>query len=64
MSELLKIDPKKATNRNNIPSKTINLSAEISAGILQNLFNDILSIGNFPDNMKNYRLHGKLYGKL
>ena len=28
------------------------LSADISADIIQNLFNDMLSRGNFPDNMK------------
>ena len=52
MRELLKIDPKKATTGNSIPSKTLKLSADISADILQNLFNDMLSTGNFPDNIK------------
>ena len=52
MSKLLKIDPKKATTGNSIPSKTLKLSADISADILQNLFNNMLSTGNFPDNMK------------
>ena len=52
MRELLKIDPKKATTGNIIPSKTLKLSAERSADILQNLFNDMLSTGNFPDIMK------------
>ena len=52
LSELLKIDPKKATTGNRIPSKTLKLSADISADILQNLFNNMLSTGNFPDNMK------------
>ena len=28
------------------------LSADISADVLQNLFNDMLPIGNFPDNLK------------
>ena len=51
MSELLKTDPKKATTGNSIPSKTLKLSADISADILQNLFN-MLSTGNFPDNIK------------
>ena len=50
--ELLKINPKKATTGNSIPTKIFKLSANISADILQNLFNDILSTGNFPDNMK------------
>ena len=52
MSELLKIDLKKATNGNSIPSKTLILSADISADILQNLFNGMLSTGNFPNDMK------------
>ena len=52
MRELLKTDPKKATTGNSIPSKTLKLSADISADILQNLFNDMLSTGNLPGNMK------------
>ena len=52
LSELLKIDPKKATSGDRIPSKTLKLSADISADILQNLFNNMLSTANFPDNMK------------
>ena len=52
MRELLKIDPKKATTGNNIPCKTLKLSVDKSADILQNLFNDMLSTGNFPDNIK------------
>ena len=43
---------KKGTTGISIPSKALKLSANISADILQNLFNDILSTGNFPDNMK------------
>ena len=50
MRELLNLDPKKATTGNSMPSKTLKLSANISADVLQNLFN-ILSTGNFPDNM-------------
>ena len=49
---LLKINLKKATTGNSTPTKIFKLSANISADILQNLFNDILSTGNFPDNMK------------
>ena len=52
MSELLKTDLKKATTGNSIPSKTLKLSADIPADILQNLFNDMLTAGNFPENMK------------
>ena len=50
--ELSKIDPKKETTGNSIPSKTLKLSADISADILPNLFNDMISTGNFIDNMK------------
>ena len=39
MRELLRIDPKKATTGNSIPTKTLKLIADISADILQNLFN-------------------------
>ena len=49
---LLKINLKKATTGNSIPTKIFKLSANISADIPQNLFNDILSTGNFPNNMK------------
>ena len=42
--ELLKIDSKKATTGNSIPSKTLKLSAGRSAEILQNLFNDVTLI--------------------
>ena len=52
MRELLNIDPKKATTGSSIPSKTLKLNADMSADVLQNLFNDMLLTGNFPDNMK------------
>ena len=52
MRELWKIDPKKVTAGNSIPSKKLKLSADISADVLQYLFNDMLSTGCFPDNMK------------
>ena len=35
-----------------MPSTTLKLSAGISADVLQNLFNGMLSTGNFPHNMK------------
>ena len=41
MSELLKIDPKKATAGSSTLHKTLKLSADISADIPQNLFNDM-----------------------
>ena len=52
MREILNIDPKKATTGNSIPSKTLKLSADIYSDVLQNLFVDMLSTSNFPDNIK------------
>ena len=52
MRELLKVDQKKKTTWNSIQYKTLKLRADISADILQNLFNDMLSTGNFPGDMK------------
>ena len=52
MRELLSIDPKKATTGNSFPSKILTISTEISADVLQNLFNDMLAKGNFQDKMK------------
>ena len=47
---------KKKTSGNSILSKTLKLSADTSADILQNLFNDMLSTSNFPDNMKLFNI--------
>ena len=44
MRELLKIDSKKATTGNSIPTKTLKLIADISADILQNLFDYVYVI--------------------
>ena len=52
MRELLKNHPKKVTAGNSIPSKTLKPSADKYAEILQNLFDNMLSTGSFPDNMK------------
>ena len=52
MRELLNIDLKKATTGNSIPSKTLKLSADISADVLKDLFNNMLSTANFLDNIK------------
>ena len=38
MRELLSINPKKATTGNSILSKTLKLTADISADVAQNLF--------------------------
>ena len=51
MRKFLNYDPKKAMIENSIPSKTLKLNTDIFANVLQNLFNDMLSAGNFQDNM-------------
>ena len=43
---------KEEATGNSILLKILKLSADISANIHQNLFNDVLTTGNFPDNMK------------
>ena len=50
--EIQDIDFKKATTKNIIPSKTLKISCNTSAETLQNLFNECLITGNFPDNLK------------
>ena len=50
--ELSSIDPKKATTGNSFPSKTLTVSTEMSADVLQNFFNGMLVTGNFQDKMK------------
>ena len=52
MRVLLNIYPKQATTGNSVLSKTLKLSADISADVPKNLFSDILSTGSFPHNMK------------
>ena len=48
MRELLNFNQKKATTGN---FETLKLSVDISADVFQNLFNQMLSTGNFSDNM-------------
>ena len=52
MRELLNIDPKQASTGNSVLSKTLNLSADISANVPKNLFSAMLSTGSFPHNRK------------
>ena len=42
MRKLLNHDPKKESTGNSILSRTLKLSADISADVFQNLFNDML----------------------
>ena len=50
--EIRNIDTKKATNKNTIPPKILKVSCNTSAETLHNLFNECLTTGNFPDNLK------------
>ena len=45
------INPQKSSS-GNIPLKKLKISSKVSADVLQNLFNDMLKTGNFPDNRK------------
>ena len=50
--EIQNIDLKKATNKNTIPPIILKISCNTSPETLQNLFNECLITGNFPDNLK------------
>ena len=51
-TELLSTDPKKTIFEDSIPSKASKLNADISAKVLQNLFDKMLVTSNVRDNMK------------
>ena len=46
------LDPNKATAHNNIPPKILRQNAEVTANILQLLFNNAISNCEFPENLK------------
>ena len=46
------INPKKASASDSIPPTILKISSEVSADTLNKLFNDMLKIGTFPDNLK------------
>ena len=50
--DMQNIDLKKAVTKNTIPPKILKVSCNTSAKNLQNLFNEYLIKGNFPDNLK------------
>ena len=50
--EVQLINPKNAITSDSITTKILKTSSEISIDALQNLFNDMLKTGNFPDNLK------------
>ena len=46
------INRKKASTSDSISPKISKISSEVSADVLQNLFNDMLKTGNFTENLK------------
>ena len=44
--------PKKATTHKNIPSKMLKSSSEVTVNVLHRLFNETITKGVFPDNLK------------
>ena len=46
------LNVKKATTQKNIPPKVLKASAMVTAEILQQLFNQALTTGEFPSNLK------------
>ena len=50
--EVQNIDLKKVTTENTIPPKILKVSCNTSEETLNNLFNECLITGSFPDNLK------------
>ena len=50
--EVQLINARKASTSDSILPKVLQISSEVSADALQNLFNDMLKTGTFPENMK------------
>ena len=51
--EIKNLNVKKATTHKNIPPKVLKTSAMVTAEILQQLFSQALTTGEFPSNLKN-----------
>ena len=51
-NEIKGLNPNKATTHNNIPPKILRLSAEVTANILQSLFNNAISNRELYENLK------------
>ena len=51
--EIKNLNVKKATTHKNISPKTLKTSAMVTAETLQQLFNQALTTGEFPSNLKN-----------
>ena len=52
VQEIKNINPKKSSIINSILLKVLKISSETTANVLQNLLNESLEIGIFPDNLK------------
>ena len=50
--EIKNLNVKKATTHKNIPPKVLKTSAMVTAETLQNFFNEALTTGKFPSNLK------------
>ena len=50
--EIRLLNPKKATTHKNIPPKILKSSSEATVNILHRLFNETITKGVFPDNLK------------
>ena len=50
--EIKNLNVKKATTHKNIPPKVLKTSAMVTAETLQNFFNEVLTTGKFPSNLK------------
>ena len=51
--EIKNLNVKKATTHKNIPPKVLKTSAMVTAKTLKQLFNQALTTGEFPSNLKN-----------
>ena len=50
--EIRLLNPKKATTHKNIPPKILKSSSDVTVNILHRLFNETITKGVFPDNLK------------
>ena len=50
--EIRLLNPKKATTHKNIPPKILKSSSEATVNVLHRLFNETVTKGVFPDNLK------------
>ena len=46
------LNPENVTTHNNIPPKILKSSSEVASNVLHRIFNEAVSKGVFPDNLK------------